>query len=70
MESTQEFDFEIQYVKGNKHVVSNSLYISFVSAMSLVIYTIFEIIKGFHTDDVYLSIQFKILRLKNTRGYQ
>ena len=39
--------------------MSNFLYILFVNAVSLVMHTMFEIIKGFHTDDVLLSTHFK-----------
>ena len=53
----QEFNFEIQYVKGKKNVLADSLSCRpFSKAVSLMKDTMLDNIKGFYKDDAFFSI--------------
>ena len=58
----QESNFEIQYVKGKKNMIADSLSCRpFSNAISLVKDTILDKIKGCYKDDVCFSIPFESL---------
>ena len=66
MELMQEFNFEIQYVKGKKNVVAYSLSRrSFSNAVPLVKDITLDKIKGYYMDDVFFSIHFESLSKKS-----
>ena len=55
----QKFNFEIQYIKGKKNVLANLLLRrSSLNVVSLVKETMFENIKRFKSDDVFIFIIF------------
>ena len=58
----QEFNFDIQYMKGKKNVVADSLsYRFFSNAVSLAKDTILDKIKGCYKNDVFFPTYFEIL---------